>query len=115
MIKKKKRKIENEQISEDRKKYLKKIKINKIKVFTTQITIALAFIVIWEVLARMGKIDSFITSKPSRIWGNIFKLIIKRFVRTSKDYMYRNLSRIFTRNRVRNNNSYNLMAITIYF
>ena len=74
MIKKKKRKIENEQIPEDRKKYLKKIKINKIKVFTTQITIALAFIVIWEVLARMGKIDSFITSKPSRIWETFLNL-----------------------------------------
>lgn len=74
MIKKKKKKIENEQISEDRKKYLKKIKINKIKVFTTQITIALAFIVIWEVLARMGKIDSFITSMPSRIWETFLNL-----------------------------------------
>ena len=74
MIKKKKKKIENEQISEDRKKYLKKIKINKIKVFTTQITIALAFIVIWEVLARMGKIDSFITSQPSRIWETFLNL-----------------------------------------
>ena len=74
MIKKKKRKIENEQISEDRKKYLKKIKINKIKVFTTQITIALAFIAIWEVLARMGKIDSFITSQPSRIWETFLNL-----------------------------------------
>lgn len=74
MIKKKKRKIENEQISEDRKKYLKKIKINKIKIFTTQITIALAFIVIWEVLARMGKIDSFITSQPSRIWETFLNL-----------------------------------------
>lgn len=74
MTKKKKRKIENEQISEDRKKYLKKIKINKIKVFTTQITIALAFIVIWEVLARIGKIDSFITSQPSRIWETFINL-----------------------------------------
>ena len=74
MTKKKKRKIENEQISEDRKKYIKKIKINKIKVFTTQITIALAFIVIWEVLARIGKIDSFITSQPSRIWETFINL-----------------------------------------
>lgn len=74
MTKKKKIKIENDPISEDRKKYLKKIKINKIKVLTTQITIALAFIVIWELLARMGKIDSFITSKPSRIWETFLNL-----------------------------------------
>lgn len=74
MTKKKKVKIENKLVSEDRKKYLKKIKTNKIKIFITQITIAVAFIVIWEVLARMGKIDSFITSQPSRILETFINL-----------------------------------------
>ena len=74
MTKRKKRKIENELVSEDRKKYLKRIKINKTKVFVTQISIAIAFIVIWEVLARMGKIDSFITSQPSRILETFLNL-----------------------------------------
>lgn len=56
-----------EMLSEDRKKYLRKIKFNKIQIICTQIFIVVAIIVMWEVLAKMGKIDSFITSQPSRI------------------------------------------------
>ena len=56
-----------ENISEDRRKYLRKVKLTKFKVLTTQIFIVIAFIVIWELLAQTGKIDSFITSQPSRI------------------------------------------------
>ena len=59
------KKIEN--ISEDRKKYLRKVKLRKIEILATQIFLVIAFIVIWEVLAETGKIDSFITSQPSRI------------------------------------------------
>ena len=59
------KKIEN--ISEDRRKYLRKVKLRKIEILATQIFIVIAFIAIWEVLARTGKIDSFITSQPSRI------------------------------------------------
>lgn len=54
-------------ISEDRKKYLRKIKSRKIEILFTQIFIVVAFIAIWEILANTGKIDSFITSQPSRI------------------------------------------------
>ena len=57
----------NENISEDRKKYLRKIKLRKIEVYATQIFIVIAFIALWEILANTGKIDSFITSQPSRI------------------------------------------------
>ena len=57
----------NENISEDRKKYLRKIKLRKIEVYATQIFIVIAFIALWEILANNGKIDSFITSQPSRI------------------------------------------------
>ncbi len=56
-----------ENISADRKKYLKKVKLRKIEIFATQIFLIVAFIVIWEILAQTGKIDSFITSQPSRI------------------------------------------------
>ena len=56
-----------ENISEDRKKYLKKVKVRKIKILVTQILLVVAFIAIWEILAQTGKIDSFITSQPSRI------------------------------------------------
>ena len=54
-------------ISEDRKKYLRKIKFNKIAVIVTQILVLIAFIAIWEVLAQTKIINSFITSSPSRI------------------------------------------------
>ena len=67
MIKQRKNKIEKIIMSDDRKKYLKKIKLNKAEIFITQILIVIAFIAIWEILARLGKIDSFITSQPSRI------------------------------------------------
>lgn len=63
-----------ENISEDRKKYLKKVKLRRIKILTTQVFILVAFITIWEILAQKGKIDSFITSQPSRILKTIMNL-----------------------------------------
>ena len=59
------KKVEN--ISIDRQKYLRKVKLRKIEIFATQIFVVIAFIAIWEILAQTGKIDSFITSQPSRI------------------------------------------------
>ena len=61
-------------ISNDRKKYLRKMKTNKIAVFMTQITIVIGFIILWEVLANIGIIDSFITSQPSRILNTFMNL-----------------------------------------
>lgn len=61
-------------ISEDRKKYLRKIKLRKIEILFTQIFIVIAFIAIWEILAQTGKIDSFISSQPSRILKTFMNL-----------------------------------------
>lgn len=61
-------------ISEERKKYLKQVKSRKIKIFMTQMIIIIAFILIWEILANMGKIDSFTTSQPSRILKTFLNL-----------------------------------------
>ena len=61
-------------ISNDRKKYLRKMKINKIAVLMTQIIIVIGFIILWEVLANIGIIDSFITSQPSRILNTFMNL-----------------------------------------
>ena len=61
-------------ISNDRKKYLRKMKTNKIAVFMTQIIIVIGFIILWEVLANIGIIDSFITSQPSRILNTFMNL-----------------------------------------
>lgn len=60
--------MDNKKISEDRKKYLRKIKINKIAVFITQIFVLVAFVILWELLAETKVINSFITSSPSRIF-----------------------------------------------
>ena len=56
-----------ENISLERKKYLKKVKLRKTKIILTQILILIIFITLWETMAQLGKIDSFITSQPSRI------------------------------------------------
>ncbi len=61
-------------ISEDRKKYLRKIRKGKISVIVTQLLILLIFIIGWEVLANKGIIDSFITSQPSIILETFLNL-----------------------------------------
>ena len=58
----------------ERKLYLKKITITKVSVLLTQITIVIAFIVLWEILANKGIIDSFITSQPSRMLKTFMNL-----------------------------------------
>lgn len=60
--------MDNKNISQDRKRYLKKIRIKKITVLITQMLILIAFIALWEILAETKVINSFITSSPSRIF-----------------------------------------------
>ncbi|MFR2533993.1 MAG: ABC transporter permease [Clostridia bacterium] len=61
-------------MSEERKKYLKKQKKEKITIFTTQVAIVVLFIALWEILANIGVIDSFIMSQPSRILKTFMNL-----------------------------------------
>lgn len=61
-------------ISDDRKKYLRKKRIKKISILVTQISILIAFIAIWEIAANKEIIDSFITSKPSKILKTFINL-----------------------------------------
>ena len=61
-------------LSEDRKTYLRKRKLKKVEILFTQIFIVIAVIGSWELLARVGKIDSFITSQPSRILKTFMNL-----------------------------------------
>lgn len=72
MAKKKEQKLQL--MSEDRKKYLRKIRTNKILVFMTQISIIIVLIALWEILANKGIIDSFIASQPSRIVKTLVNL-----------------------------------------
>jgi len=61
-------------ISDDRKKYLRKKRIKKISILITQISILIAFIVIWEFAANREFIDSFIMSQPSKILKTFINL-----------------------------------------
>ena len=60
--------------SNERKVYLRKIAITKASVLITQIALLVLFIVLWELLANKGIIDSFITSKPSRMLRTFMNL-----------------------------------------
>ena len=58
-------------ISNERKKYLKKIRSNKILVLCLQLLILISIFVLWELLAKYQIIDSFFFSSPSRIVNTI--------------------------------------------
>ena len=60
--------------SEERKRYLRKSKLTKVSIIVTQIAILISFIILWEVLANKGIIDSFITSQPSRMLKTFMNL-----------------------------------------
>lgn len=61
-------------ISKERKLYLRNLKKQKIQVLLTQILIIIGFLALWEFLANKNIIDSFITSKPSRILNTFMNL-----------------------------------------
>lgn len=67
-------KREKETISEDRKKYLRKGRIRKFSVAASQVLILVLFISAWEITARLGIIDSFIMSSPSRMIDTFLNL-----------------------------------------
>jgi len=54
-------------VSPERESYLAGLKRKKLQVRTCQIAALVLFIAAWEVFARLGIIDSFIMSSPSRI------------------------------------------------
>ena len=51
-------------ISEERKKYLKRIKKEKLIVIISQISILVFFLAIWELLSKLNIIDTFLLSSP---------------------------------------------------
>ena len=63
-------------LSPERKKYLKNIKLNKILVNVARVLILIAFIGLWELLARKNVIDSFLMSMPSQILKTIIDLFV---------------------------------------
>lgn len=54
-------------MSDERKKYLRKVKMQKVIILGSQVLLLIVFLGLWEFAADKGMIDSFITSSPSRI------------------------------------------------
>ena len=62
------------EISEDRQMYLAHKKRRKIAILVTQIVSLATFIALWEILANVGVIDSFLMSQPSRIVKTVLNM-----------------------------------------
>lgn len=60
--------------SPQRKKYLKKLKLNKTLVVVCQVLILVVFLGLWELFARLNVIDPFLMSMPSKILSTIVEL-----------------------------------------
>lgn len=100
-------------ISVDRKKYLRKIRLNKIAILATQIGVVICFLIIWEILANLKVIDSFITSQPSRIINTFMNLSSNDLLHHLGVTFYETAVRIYCRNFAWNLYCYYLMAIKI--
>ena len=66
--------LPDQNISPEHKAFLKKVKLKKISIVFTQITLLILFFVIWELAARFEIIDAFITSQPTRIVKTVINL-----------------------------------------
>ncbi|MBO7218510.1 MAG: ABC transporter permease [Clostridia bacterium] len=55
--------------------YIKKNKIYKIVVISIQILVGVGIFVLWEILAQLNIIDSFIMSSPSKMYNTLILLI----------------------------------------
>ena len=60
--------------SEEHKQFLRKRKRNKFIVLFFQIAIIVFFLVIWEISARMGWINTFLSSSPSEVIDTFYSL-----------------------------------------
>ncbi|MTI96355.1 MAG: ABC transporter permease [Firmicutes bacterium] len=61
-------------VSREHAAYLKTVKRNKAKIIACQILLLICFLLIWEGAARIGLINPFITSQPSRIVTTLVNL-----------------------------------------
>ena len=62
------------QVKTEREIYLSKLKLKKYSILAIQIGLLALLILLWEICANIGIIDSFITSQPSRVVKTIINL-----------------------------------------
>lgn len=60
--------------SDEHTKYLKKIKKDKIVIITFQLLILIIFILLWQILANLNVINTFIFSSPIKIFNTLINL-----------------------------------------
>lgn len=65
---------DNNNLSPERIKYLKKIKRQKIATWSIRLLILVLFFAVWEVAANLKLIDTFVTSQPSRMVKTLVNL-----------------------------------------
>ena len=61
-------------LSPQHKKYVNKLKLHKIAILSSQFGLLILFLSLWEIFAKLGVIDSFLMSSPSRIWQTLVDL-----------------------------------------
>ncbi len=66
--------MKNSLVPSERALFLRKIRFRRRFILTAQIGLLVFLILIWEILANLGVIDSFITSQPSRVVNTIINL-----------------------------------------
>lgn len=61
--------------------YLRRRKSEKAKILTLQISVLAAFLIVWEAGTRLGLIDAFFVSSPSRIVKTFFSMMKQDLMR----------------------------------
>lgn len=100
-----------DEISLDRRLYLKNIKIKKFTILFFQIAILVSFIVIWEILGDLEIIDAFIMSQPSRILNTFMNLTSNDLIHHITVTTYETLIGFLIGTVLRNNNCNNFMVV----
>lgn len=63
-------------MSREQKDYLRSLRVKKISILVIQILLVIQFFIVWEILANNNVINSFVFSKPSKIFNTIINLAI---------------------------------------
>ena len=61
--------------SPEHQSFLKSIKRKKLLVSATQALILISFFALWEIAARLGWVEAFIFSSPTRMWAMLLNMI----------------------------------------